>query len=354
MSAITTPTTAQSSIRLASTSATFTAENDALDALDGAAGVRTCNFPGCTRPAAEGGRRGRAGREYLYCDDLAHTSRAARDERERRDGQSALASSVTEGLAYSGKWEQWQQVEPRLAGFASFDEACAAWRRRDDDCYPVVAALTVLGSRRGGDDDDAALAVLVLLAEGVNRVAGQLSDLCEVGDVHATVWEEIKRAEPQLGNRAGRYLLDRARQRLCRQADAQQESKRPDRFRTTSLEGWIARNKEAAVGEVEGDDPIDLALAMPVVEDPVEDLSDLLCWARNVGVIAVDEIDLLVELMATEHEVLARGETKRAREEAQRIVGERHGVTMRQIRRRRDRTAARLAEAAPRYLEAIA
>jgi hypothetical protein len=253
-------------------------------------------------------------------------------------------------------WEQWQQVEPRLAGFASFDEARSAWRRRDDDCYPVVAALTVLGSRRGGDDDDAALAVLVLLAEGVNRVAGQLSDLCEVGDVHATVWEEIKRAEPQLGNRAARYLLDRARQRLCRQADAQQESKRPEgRVRTTSLEAWISRNKVPAGGaEVEGYDPIDIALAMPVVEDPVEDLSDLLCWARNVGVIAVDEIDLLIELMATEHEVLARGETKRAREEAQRIVGERHGVTMRQIRRRRDRTAARLAEAAPRYLEAIA
>lgn len=353
MSAITTLTTAQRSIDPASTSAPF---SDVNDPLAGAAGVRRCNFPGCTRPAAEGGRRGRAGRPYLYCDDLAHTSSAARDERERRDGQSALAAAVTESLAYSGKWEQWQQVEPRLAGFASFDEARSAWRRRDDDCYPVVAALTVLGSRRGGDDDDAALAVLVLLSEGVNRVAGQLSDLCEVGDVHAMVWEEIKRAEPQLGNRAGRYLLDRARQRLCRQADAQQESKRPEsRFRTTSLEGWISRNKEAGVGaEVEGDDPIDLLLAMPVVEDPVEDLGDLLCWARNVGVIASADIDLLIELMATEHEVLARGETKRAREEAQRIVGERHGVTMRQIRRRRDRTAARLAEAAPRYLEAIA
>lgn len=124
---------------------------------------------------------------------------ATRSHHERRRGQSALADAVSTSLARSGKWEQWQQLEPRLAGFANLEEACAGWRRRDEECYQLVAALTALGSRRGGDDDDAALAVLVVLADGVNRVAGTMSDVCELGDVHATVWEEVKAAEPQLG-----------------------------------------------------------------------------------------------------------------------------------------------------------
>lgn len=319
---------------------------DQLDDVD----ARTCRYPGCQRPPAS--------RVHLYCDDLGHTSALARQARERRTGQSALAEAVTTSLARSGKWEQWQQTQPALARFASLEATYEAWRRRDDDCYPVVGALTALGSRRGGDDDDAALAVLVLLSEGVNRVAGQLSDLCEVGDVHATVWEEIKRAEPQLGNRAGRYLLRRAHQRLCRQSGRRRRGDDVavvSKFRTISLEAWLE-----AAGADYGDHPEDrdqdyeIGLAVPAVEDSVEDLTDLLTWARDVGVIATEEIDLLIELIAAEHEVLARGENKRVREEAQRIVGERHGVTMRQIRRRRDRTAARLRDAAPQYLAATA
>ena len=283
----------------------------------------------------------------------AKTCTATRVDRERRLGQGALAEAVVTSLGRSGKWEQWQQIEPRLAGFANLEEACAGWRRRDDECYQMLAGLTALGSRRGGDDDDAALAVLVVLADGVNRVAGQLSDLlCDVGDVHAMVWEEVKAAEPQLGNRAGRYLLDRARQRLCRPAAGL-----ISRVETTSLDAWLvgeAGSDGVGTGlEHEAEDR-DLTLAVPAVEDAVDDLVDLLVWAREVGVIAADEIDLLVELMAAEHELLARGETKRAREEAQRIVGERHGVTMRQIRRRRDQTTARLRDAAPQYLLAIA
>ena len=277
----------------------------------------------------------------------------ARVERERRQGQGALAEAVVTSLGRSGKWEQWRQVEPRLAGFADLEDAIARWRRRDDECYEMLAGLVALGSRRGGDDDDAALAVLVVLADGVNRVAGQLSDLlCEVGDVHAMVWEEVKAAEPQLGNRAGRYLLDRARQRLCRPAAGLLT-----RVETTSLDAWLA-GEAGGEGPRTGLEPSvedrDLTVAIPDVEDAVEDLVDLLVWAREVGVIAPGEIDLLVELMAAEHELLARGETKRTREEAQRMVGERHGVTLRQIRRRRDQTTARLREAAPQYLEAIA
>ncbi|MEV5003897.1 hypothetical protein [Nocardioides sp. LML1-1-1.1] len=265
---------------------------------------------------------------------------------QRRRAQSALATSVISSLERSGKWAEWQQVEPRLAGFTSLEEAREGWRRRDERCYQVVAGLTALGSRRGGDDDDAALAVAVLLEEGVNRVAMTLTDVCEIDDVNATVWEEVKGAEPQMGCHAATYLLRRARQRLSRPAAGM-----VSRVDTTSLEARSERMNSLGIGSDPGSGPVNLVrdavLTVPEVEDPVEDLADLLTWAREVGVIDTDEIDLLVELLAAENDGMPR-------EQAQRVVGERHGVAMRTIRRRRDRTAARLRDAAPKYLAAIA
>lgn len=265
----------------------------------------------------------------------------------RRKAQSALATSVISSLERSGKWTEWLQVEPRLAGFASLEEAREGWRRREERCYQVVAGLTALGSRRGGDDDDAALAVAVLLEDGVNRVAMTLADVCEIDDVNATVWEEVKGAEPQVGCHTATYLLRRARQRLSRPAAGM-----VSRIDTTSLEARTEVHNSLVLGShTDGagrsDQDRDLILAVPQVEDPVEDLADLLIWAREVGVIATEDVDLLVELLAAENNGLAR-------EEAQRVVGERHGVAMRTIRRRRDRTAARLRDAAPKYLAAIA
>ncbi|KQY49602.1 hypothetical protein [Nocardioides sp. Root140] len=268
-------------------------------------------------------------------------------QHQRRTAQSALATSVISSLERSGKWAKWQQVEPRLAGFASIEEAREGWRRRDERCYQVVAGLTALGSRRGGDDDDAALAVAVLLEEGVNRVAMTLTDVCEIDDVNATVWEEVKGAEPQVDCHAATYLLRRARQRLSRPAAGM-----VSRVATTSLDARTETNNSLVLGShTDGagrsDQDRDLILAGPDVEDPVEDLVDLLTWAREVGVIDTEEIDLLIELLAAENDGMAR-------EEAQRVVGERRGVAMRTIRRRRDRTAARLRDAAPKYLAAMA
>jgi hypothetical protein len=254
---------------------------------------------------------------------------ASPGHRQRGTAHNSLADAVISNVERAGKWPQWQQVEARLAGFTSLEDVREAWRKRDDRCYQVVAGLTALGSRRGGDDDDAALAVAVLLEDGVRRVAAALNDVCEPDDVTTTVWEEVKAAEPHAGCHAAAYLLRRARQRLSRPAAGM-----VSRIATTSL-------------ETRRDPGLDETLAAPSVEDPIEDLADLLIWARQVGVIAAEDVDLLVELLAAENSGLAR-------EEAQRVVGERHGVALRTIRRRRDRTAARLRDAAPDYLAAIA
>lgn len=191
-------------------------------------------------------------------------------QHQRRKAQSALATSVISSLERSGKWAEWQQVEPRLAGFASLEEAREGWRRREERCYQVVAGLTALGSRRGGDDDDAALAVAVLLEEGVNRVAMTLTDVCEIDDVNATVWEEVKGAEPQVDCHAATYLLRRARQRLSRPAAGM-----VSRVATTSLDARTETNNSLVLGShTDGagrsDQDRDLILAGPDVEDPVE------------------------------------------------------------------------------------
>jgi len=268
-------------------------------------------------------------------------------EHRRKKALSALAASVIAGLERSGKWAQWQAADPRLVPFDSLDAVRAAWRRRDERCYGVVAGLTALGSRRGRDDDDAALAVVVLLADGVNRLAARdLMFVCELDDVNATVWEEVKSAEPQLGSHAARYLLQRARQRLTRPAAGM-----VSRIETTSLEHWVMNDGLTAGTYSEGagrqDHDRDLVIAAPEVEDPVEDLADLLTWATGTGVISADDVALLVELLAAENDGLGR-------EEAQRVVGERHGVTMRTVRRRTTQATERLHQAAPEYLAAIA
>lgn len=257
---------------------------------------------------------------------------------ERRAVPSPLSASVLRTVDHSDKWTQWQSLDQRLGLFASLDDARQAWTRRDPRCYRVVAALTALGSRRGGDDDDAALAVLVMLEEGIRRVAVTLDDVCELDDVHAAVWGEVKAAEPQLNNRAARYLLIRARQRLTRPAAGM-----VPRLSVTSLDqrlGW--GSPAGALSDHDSE-----LLAPHEADDPAQDLADVLAWAQGVGVIADEDVDLLVELIAAENDGLAR-------EEAQRVVGNRHGVGMRTIRRRRDRAAAQLRASASRYLASIA
>ena len=265
--------------------------------------------------------------------------------RQAHAGDSHLVTSVIGTVSSSGKWEQWCRSEPRLDGFANLEEVLAAWRRRDRRCYQVVAGLTALGSRRGGDDDDAALAVVVLLQDGVTRIATTVSDVCERDDVNTAVWEEVKAAELQLGAHAARYLLQRSRQRLTRPATGMVA-----RVRASSLDqsfDSVGSGSQRHHPRSGARSDRDIPMAAPQVEDPVEDLTDLLIWARETGVIAHEEVDLLIELLVADHDGLPR-------EKAQQIIAERRGVVMRTIRRRRDATVARLRQAAPAYLAAIA
>jgi hypothetical protein len=108
-------------------------------------------------------------------------------------------------------------------------------------------------------------------------------------------------------------------------------------------EVMIACSQTRALGQTEAV----LACPEPLPMQLMSAAQRLLTSWTVVGVVATEEVDLIVELLTTENDGMAR-------EDAQRLVGERHGVAMRTIRRRRDATAARLRDAAPRYLAAIA
>lgn len=247
--------------------------------------------------------------------------------------RSALAHSVVDEVDRAEAWNAWATSDVRVAAFATLADAIQGWRDRDERCYEVVAALTGIGSRRGGDSDLAAMAVVLLLEDGVRRLAlTKLRDVCHVDDVVAATWEEVKRAEPDAGVKTASNLLKRARQRLTRPSGGMLS-----RVPTVALEPWVVDAAES--------DPRTAALDTATSSE--DDLVDLLSWATGEGVLDRAEVDLIVELIAAENDGLPR-------EAAQQLVGERRGVSMRTIRRRRDAATTRLQQAAPTYLAAIA
>lgn len=267
-----------------------------------------------------------------------------------------VLDTLSDTLLASGTWQHWRELDTRLASQPSLREALESWRRgrgRGESAYLTVAALAALGSSRGGNDNDAALAVVFLLQDGIARLANDLRDQCQPDDVMAAVWEEVKRAAPNLGHRAPRFLLQRAKARLLASAPGA-----VDRCVTVSLDALGEAGVRASAltggrGGVPGPAPAPPTGSWTVqgwspTEDPAAEeagsaLADLLCWARGTGVLGEDEVDLVVELIA------AGRETDR-REDAYRTVGDRHGVAMRTVRRRRDAVVHRLRAALGDYL----
>ena len=185
--------------------------------------------------------------------------------------------------------------------------------------------------------------MVVLLEEGVIRVAMSLTDVCELDDVNAAVWEAAKAAEPQVGSRAAEYLLKRAKQRLLRPAAGMIA-----RVETSSLDQRLGWEVPGAVHQT-GTAAAAHELSLAPRRDPRPGRGPVRSPHLGAGgrCDRHQEVDLLLELLAAENAGMAR-------EEAQRVVGERHGVAMRTIRRRRDRTAEQLRDAVPTYLAAIA
>lgn len=242
--------------------------------------------------------------------------------------------TLSDTLLATGKWRRWCAADARLTG-PDLDSVARGWRAgdRSASCYLAVAALTELGSRRGADDDDAALAVAVLLADGRAHLAHQLRDLCEPDEVLTAVWEEVKRAKPEQGPRAARYLMCRAKDQLLTGARCQRRAR-----------------AEVRLDERTGAANLETTSAAEPEPDAREDLVDLLSWAVGNRVVDRSDVDLILELVTVGSHPGSSSCRPRNRQETLQLVGHRHGVVPRTVARRQDAVVRRLRAALPAYL----
>ena len=203
------------------------------------------------------------------------------------DRHPALAA-LSDELDRSGKWQLWSEADHRLSGLLSFGAARDVFPARagsgDQEASRarfIVAALVERGSARGGDDDDAALAVVVLLDAGVEALAHQLRDLCDVDDVVDTLWERVKAATPDQGPCAAAFLLRRTREELVR---LHARGRTVGGTEVVPVAQWDQVLVDGERGAHQPDEATGL-------------VGDLLQWARDVGLVRDDDLDLVLELL---------------------------------------------------------
>lgn len=229
---------------------------------------------------------------------------------------------------------RWAQLEPALAPLEHPQELTALLARgapaqRADD---LLGALVRLAAADGHDDGDAVLLLLHLLSDGALALAARLRDL--PGDVLVQVVAQLTvqiRAFPWRRRQrafAANLLLD-TKTVLMRELKPH----------------WVRRHPNA--GEVLVD-PTDrrggALLERTTVQDAGDELEllDVLVWAERTGVVAAEDVALL---MAVERSRQNGGP-------AQLRVAAAWGINERTLRRRRDRTLTALRTARGSYLAA--
>ena len=239
-------------------------------------------------------------------------------------------STLSDDLDFSGQWAAWAEADPRIGSIGSLEDAR---HLRGAQAREAVAALVERACRRGGDDDTAALAVLALLDAGATSLYRDVADLCEPDDVMTTLFERIKAATPVQGSSAAHFLLKRTKEELIRE----HRRGRGDNTGTTYL--------------VPVEDLTEITVEDP--DSPLEDLVDLLDWARSTGALRDDDVDLLLELVTTAQAPVAEGSCEATRYgygAVQRQVAASRGLSQRQIVRRRSEAVSRLRAASGEYV----
>ncbi|MCM0621942.1 hypothetical protein [Nocardioides bruguierae] len=239
---------------------------------------------------------------------------------------ASVGEHVNAELGDGVLWHQWRMADKRLACFGGLHDVVVAWHSTDVPVRPAIAGLTAIGCERGGDQQPAALAVLTLLAGGICRTAHDLAEVCQPEDVVSAMWQEIRAAEPQIGDRAARHLVMRTRARLLRENGTRQE-----------------RNRHLPMG---GPEDLPESTEQPAPASAVE-LVDLLAWARGTAVLAPDEVGLIAELVDGEN-------SGTSREQVLRTVAASHGWALSTLRAHRRQVIDKLRDAAADYLAATA
>jgi hypothetical protein len=236
---------------------------------------------------------------------------------------------------------RWGSREPALAELGSLDELAAIVHRgrERERTDRIFAALLRTAATDAGADEDAGLLIAHLLANATRKLAMGLRDLSPDIDalIAGALWVEIRAFRWQHRGRGyakGLVLDTRASvlRELC-------PARTAEGLRVVSLLS-PAMAADLADGDfLDESAPPDGAVAGPVDEE--HELFRVLAWAHRSGLVAAEDIALLVELE------LADVENRRA-------VARRCGVHERTLRRRCNRTKTVLREARLAYLEQAA
>jgi len=239
-------------------------------------------------------------------------------------------SALVDRLDAAGTAARWGARWPQLAGIVSVadlpGEVNGGPASRSDE---VLGALARLAAAGGGNDPDAVLVLLHLLAEGASALAAKFAHrtthalamvVAELTcQIRAFVWQRRTEAI------AAGLLLD------------------------TKHALWHGEFRPVEDGRANEAVLVDPARWAELVGDPGDalssepDLVDLLVWAAARGVSDAGEVAVLLELM--------RDDTGR---DVQQRAAAALGVSVKTVRRRRDRAVAALQAAAGEYLAAVA
>lgn len=237
--------------------------------------------------------------------------------------------ALVERLDAAGTWARWRAELPGLAGIASAaDLPAAVSSAAPADVDRLLRGLVQLASAAGGDDPDAVLVLLHLLSPGAATLAGKFSRRSR--DALSIVVAELTcqiRSFPwqrrSTGIAAG-LLLD------------------------TKHALWHGEFRPVEDGRANDALLVDPARWAELVPDRAPapatepELVDLLVWAVHRGVSDRSEVEVLLELM--------RDTGGNAQQRAAAALG----LSVRTVRRRRDRAVAALKAAADDYLAAVA
>lgn len=233
-------------------------------------------------------------------------------------------------LERSAALDRWHAAQPALmsqADIRGLPELIGTCTDRAE-VDGIFGALVAQAARDGGDDPEAALVVVHLLRGGVEGLARKFRHrgpevmALVVGELVCQVltfaWR-TSRPHPT------RLLLDTKHALWNGELRPILDRRRPHEALPVDPSQWHRYATQT-------DEPDDV------------DLIDMLSWAATSGVVAADDLRLLVAL--EQH----RGYGNQARE----TVAAEWGIDERTVRRRRDRALAKLRAAAGAYLSAVA
>ena len=245
------------------------------------------------------------------------------------------------------RWERWRDREPELRGVDALADLDAL---RGQEADGPLGALVRLAARDGGDDELAAVAVVHRLRPGTRSLCRRLMDLSD--DIEPIVvgelWAQVRTFpwQRRTHSYAANLLMD-TRAGVLRHLQV-------GRWREPLvLVGDETSRLDQGSGFCEGP-----GLAGLPDDDPADELTALVVWARGAGVVSSDDEQLLAELVEAGHRVIGResGWAKKGvcSELAVSLVARRRGVSCRTVVRQRNRVLNTLRKAARRYLDEVA